>query len=281
MKTTQITIVCENRAGLPLGILGEHGFAAHIRHNDETFLLDTGQGMALMPNANTLGLDFSRLDHIVISHGHYDHTGGLTHLPPQETETPLHAHPGIFGAKFLEPAPGRGDIFIGTGITPEELRERLNIQCDLKADLTEIAPGVWFSGQVPRTTDFEGPDPELTLKTETGYETDLLLDDIALLFETGSGPVIAAGCAHSGIVNIMAYFSKALGLDEFHAVLGGTHLGFSSDPTQLDRTIEAFERFNVQKIAVSHCTGNLPAAKLCQHFGSRFAFADAGWQVTF
>ncbi len=281
MASTQIRILCENRAGLPLHIMGEHGFSALIRHRATTLLLDTGQGLALANNAKALGIDLAELDHLVISHGHYDHTGGLGQMPPQKTRATFHAHPGIFTPKYLRPTQGKDPIFIGTSMTAEGVERHLNLEMHLTTQLCEISPGIWFSGQIPRVTDFEALDPDLILKTHTGFETDPLLDDTALLLETDSGPVIVAGCAHSGIVNIMEHFSKELNLDRFHSVLGGTHLAFNSSENQLEKTMDAFDRFHLRKIAVSHCTGNVAAARLHARFGKRFAFADAGWHIAF
>ncbi|MCG8564713.1 MAG: MBL fold metallo-hydrolase [Desulfobacterales bacterium] len=280
MAATRIRILCENRAGLPRFILGEHGFSAHIQHGDRTLLLDTGQGMTLAHNAGALKIDLSLLDHLVISHGHYDHTGGLAGLPPQRKTPLLHAHPGVFTPKYLTPVPGDAPIFIGSPVGLEEVKA-LNILPCLSRELSEIAPGIWFSGEIPRVTDFERPDPGMTLKTKVGHVPDLLLDDTALLISTDSGPIIVTGCAHAGIVNTMEHFSRELGFKSFHSIIGGTHLAFTRQPAQLEETMAAFNRFQVRKIAVSHCTGEAASAALYHKFGNRFAFAHAGWQVRF
>ena len=99
MDKTKITILCENRAGLTKNIIGEHGFSALVEHEGEKILLDTGQGFGLKPNAKTLGVDLDQIDTIVLSHGHYDHTGGLSQLLPFSQKTRVIAHPDIFGPK--------------------------------------------------------------------------------------------------------------------------------------------------------------------------------------
>ena len=97
---TKITILCENRAGLTKNIIGEHGFSALVEKEEQKILLDTGQGLGLKTNAKTLGIDLSKIDTIVLSHGHYDHTGGLSQLLPFSQKTRIIAHPDVFGPKY-------------------------------------------------------------------------------------------------------------------------------------------------------------------------------------
>jgi 7,8-dihydropterin-6-yl-methyl-4-(beta-D-ribofuranosyl)aminobenzene 5'-phosphate synthase len=105
---------------------------------------------------------------------------------------------------------------------------------------------------------------------------------VSLLIETGKGPVILLGCAHSGLVNVMNHFSHQTGHKTFHAVIGGTHLGFLSGATQqLEKSMDALDDYQVDLIAVSHCTGQEAAAICYSRFKERFAFACAGWSKTF
>jgi 7,8-dihydropterin-6-yl-methyl-4-(beta-D-ribofuranosyl)aminobenzene 5'-phosphate synthase len=121
----------------------------------------------------------------------------------------------------------------------------------------------------------------MMLHTERGMERDPLADDASLLLETESGPVVLLGCAHAGTVNILRHFREQTGHTRFHAVIGGTHLGFLEDTSQLDQTMLALEDFGLELLAVSHCTGQHAAAAFLGRFGSRFAFAGAGWSAVF
>ena len=283
MEQTRITVICENRAGGLLGITGEHGFAALIERGDQKILVDTGQGLTLKPNADTMGIDLKRINTIVLSHGHYDHTGGLPQVlfPPRGVK--IIAHPDVFAEKYseLETPMGKKQFFIGIKYRQEFLESGLGARFDFETEYKEIAPGVFFSGQVPRTTSFEKPDTHLLVKDKDGFKVDPLLDDASLLIETEKGPVIVSGCAHAGIVNVMNHFQKKSGHDTFHAVIGGTHLGFMGVGDQLNQSLEAFDRFKVNLIAVSHCTGNEAAAICYNRFKDRFAFANAGWSAVF
>ncbi|ACN15979.1 putative metal dependent hydrolase [Desulforapulum autotrophicum HRM2] len=283
MDETRITVICENRAGGVIGITGEHGFAALIERGDQKILVDTGQGLTLKSNADAMGIDLKKINTIVLSHGHYDHTGGLPQVlfPPRGVR--VIAHPTVFDKKYAEIQTPRGktQAFIGIKFQREFLEATLGARFDFQTEYGKIAPGVFFSGQVPRTTDFEHPDTHLLVKNDTGFIVDPLLDDASLLIETAKGPVIVSGCAHAGIVNVMNHFSEKSGHDTFHSVIGGTHLGFMGVGEQLEKSLEAFDRFKVKLIAVSHCTGNEAAAICYNRFKERFAFANAGWSTVF
>ena len=101
MKKTKITIMCENRAGATIGVMGEHGFSALIEKNNEKILVDTGQGLTLKANAKALKINLSDIKKIILSHGHFDHTGGLADLMPPKGIIDVYAHPDIFAPKYV------------------------------------------------------------------------------------------------------------------------------------------------------------------------------------
>lgn len=279
--SSKITILCENRTCITQGVTGEHGFCALVEKNGEKLLLDTGQGLSLIPNARALDIQLDNLTIMALSHGHYDHTGGLTKLPAQEKQVDIYAHPDVFKEKYSVKKGIHGDTykFIGIKEKKQDLESRLNARFVFTTAFTQMTNQIFFSGEIPRRTDFETSDSRMLVKQNDGYQPDLLLDDASLLIETDSGPVILTGCAHAGIINVMEHFSNQTGHKTFYAVIGGTHLGFLNSPDQLDKTMDAFDRFQVQQIAVSHCTGNEAAAACYNRFKDRFSFANAGWKI--
>ncbi len=171
MKHTRITIICENRAHMAKGIMGEHGFAALVQTPDTCLLMDTGQGLGLAHNANALKIDLAALDGVVLSHGHYDHTGGLKQIPAQENPLAVYAHPDLFAGKYLLPK-DEDPAYIGIPFTQSALEETLNARFEFHGNYTEIARGVFFSGQVPRTWSFEPSDDRLVTETRDGFIPD-------------------------------------------------------------------------------------------------------------
>jgi 7,8-dihydropterin-6-yl-methyl-4-(beta-D-ribofuranosyl)aminobenzene 5'-phosphate synthase len=104
---------------------------------------------------------------------------------------------------------------------------------------------------------------------------DPLTDDLSLAVDTPKGLVLVLGCAHAGMVNIIDHIIETLGRDRIYAVIGGTHLGFSGD-AQFEETLKTLDRFRIEKIGVSHCTGLVKAAQLHARLGDRFFFGSVG-----
>ena len=207
MGQTKITVLCENTAGRPMGLTGEHGFSALIEKDGQTILFDTGQGMSLANNTQVLGINLAQVKRVVLSHGHYDHTGGLPAVlyPPRGVE--VIAHPDIFSKKYAETetSAGKQRIFIGIKYSQDYLEGALQARFNFIQEFSEIAEGIFFSGEVPRETDFEYPDKRLKVEHMGKITDDPLLDDISLLIETDQGPVILLGCSHSWVVNIRCF----------------------------------------------------------------------------
>ncbi|MCP4673449.1 MAG: MBL fold metallo-hydrolase, partial [Desulfobacula sp.] len=189
----------------------------------------------------------------------------------------------IFGPKYSHKKDNVNKPFnyIGSPLSKDVLKADPNCELKLARDFQKISDKIFFSGQIPRVTDFEINDKRLKIKQQKSFIEDPLFDDTSLLIETGKGPVILTGCAHSGIVNVMKHFEKMTGHKQFHAVIGGTHLGFLNSKDQLEKTMDAFETYKLELIAVSHCTGNEASAICYNRFQEKFAFANAGWTMEF
>jgi 7,8-dihydropterin-6-yl-methyl-4-(beta-D-ribofuranosyl)aminobenzene 5'-phosphate synthase len=276
---TRITILCDNGIiGPPF--LGEHGFSALIERGDVRYLLDTGPGLTIGHNLDVLKQDLTSLNAVFISHGHYDHTGGLKWVLERTGDTEVVAHPDIFDRHMADPGNGRDGLrFVGCPFNRGEL-EDMGARFRFIEHPTEVAPGLWFIAGIPRDPEFDPKDGRLVLEQEGSMISDPISDDASLLLETETGTVLLLGCAHAGILNILEFIRGHMGIDRLKAVLGGTHLMFGGTQ-DLARVIEKLERFSVDLIGVSHCTGFDAAAVMAMHFGKRFARAGAGRQFEF
>ncbi len=215
----------------------------------------------------------SRIDKIILSHGHYDHTGGLRQLlRKMRKQIEIIAHPDIWAAKYSS---RQEDYrYIGIPFSRQEL-ESLGANFNLTTKSTKITDNIMTTGEIPMLTEFEEIEPYLLIKEDSGFQPDKLLDDQALVINTEQGLVVILGCAHRGIINTLYYAQKLTKVKRIHTVLGGCHL-IDASKEQIGSTIAALRELDVQHLGVSHCTG-LPAAMImAQEFGDKFFFNNAG-----
>jgi 7,8-dihydropterin-6-yl-methyl-4-(beta-D-ribofuranosyl)aminobenzene 5'-phosphate synthase len=271
----KITILCENTVGRLVGY-GEHGFSAFIETEQGNYLFDTGSGHGVIANSLILDKDLKSIKKIFLSHGHFDHTGGLPEVLKLRGKVDVHAHPNVFTdrIKVLKVDGKEKKQFIGLPYKRKYL-EYLGANFILNSDFTEVEKGVFLTGEVPRKTSFEKPDPILFSEIDGKTATDTFPDDQSLILDTPKGVVLILGCAHSGMINIIHHVADKTGKERFHAVLGGTHLDFLP-PEQLEESIESLKNIDIEKIGVSHCTGMRAAFRLHREFGDRFFHGCVG-----
>lgn len=272
----RITILCDNSVGPFSGTLGEHGFSALIEPSDGSPLLfDTGQGLTLLHNARCMNKDLSRVGDVVISHGHYDHAGGLKPLLEMCGAKRVYSHPSVFCPRYRVKDTGECHP-ISFPASREEL-EAAGAVFDLSSEFRTIAPGIYLTGEVPRVTDFETGDQGL-YRDCTGQELDYTPDDQSLVLETEKGLVLVLGCCHAGVVNTVEHVAYMTGRRDIHAVIGGTHLGFCSQE-QIGKTVAALRTLGIKKLAASHCTGFAASARLSRELPNEFQTAMVGYTV--
>lgn len=272
---TRITIVCDNNISRS-GFVGEHGFSCLVERGGEKYLFDTGPGRSLPINLKTLNRDLKGLNRVFLSHGHYDHTGGLLWVTQQMPRIDVVAHSAVFSRHMvMDPsAPNPLPRYIGCPFSREEL-EKGGAAFQFVDHTEETVPGVWFIAGIERDPNLTPHDPRLVRPDAEGLGLDPILDDASLLVETDGPPVLILGCAHAGVLNILNHVREQMGVDRLRAILGGTHLMFYG-PKDLPVVMDQFERFSIERVGVSHCTGFQAAVALSNRFGDRFAAASAG-----
>ncbi len=275
MMSTRITILCENLVG-HLGGSGEHGFSAFIETDQGNYLFDTGSGRSIVSNSLTMDKDLKSIRKIFLSHGHDDHTGGLSEVLKLKGEVDVHAHPHIFLERFAVLKEEGKEIKTFKGIRyKKSYLESLGAHFVFNTDFTRVEKGLFLTGEVPRQTDFEKSDPRLFSEIDGKIIQDLFLDDQSLILDTEKGLILILGCAHAGMINIMNHVINRTGIQKFCAIVGGTHLDFLA-PEQLEESIKSLKRMEIGKIGVSHCTGMRAAFRLHQEFGDRFSYGCVG-----
>jgi 7,8-dihydropterin-6-yl-methyl-4-(beta-D-ribofuranosyl)aminobenzene 5'-phosphate synthase len=255
---------------------GEHGFSAFIETEAGNYLFDSGNGSSIIRNTLLLRVDLTTIKKIILSHGHADHTGGLPDVLRLRGEVEVLAHPQIF-AERIAVSREKGEEerrFVGIPYRREYL-EFSGARFTLKGEFYELEEGIFLTGEVPRKTSFEKPDPRLFAKVDGKWVPDQFPDDESLVLDTPKGLVIVFGCAHSGMINTINHVMEKTGREKIYTLLGGTHLQFLT-PEQLEESIEAIKRLEVEHIGVSHCTGMKASIRLAQEFGDRFFFGHVG-----
>jgi len=271
----RITVLCDNSVGPLAGTLGEHGFAALVEWEGGSLLFDTGQGETLLHNALRMNRDLHRVERVALSHGHYDHSGGLLPLLRNCGGKEVFAHPEVFARRYRVKDTGES-IAIGMPYDEHFLRG-LGARFNFGERFREIVTGISLTGEVPRVSGFETGDTGLCCD-EAGCMADPIRDDQSLVITTSRGLVLVLGCCHAGLVNTIHHAREQTGVAEVYAVLGGTHLGFCS-PRQLDETVTALREHGVRKILGSHCTGFAPSVRLAREFPRAFQPAHVGYTL--
>ena len=269
----KITTLSENTAGLG-NFLGEWGLSILLETDEKNILFDTGASISASYNADILGIDLSKIDKIVLSHGHYDHTGGLRQILRKiKKEVEIIAHPDIWAAKYSR-RQGQKDRYVGIPFQRQEL-ESLGANFNLSKEPIKITDNIMTTGEIPMVTEFEEIDSNLWVKEAAGWQPDKLLDDRTLVINAEEGLVVILGCAHRGIINTLYYAQQLAGVKKIQTVVGGCHL-MRASRERVDLTTATLKELDVQMLGVSHCTG-LPAASImAQEFGDRFFFNNAG-----
>lgn len=277
---TDITILCDNYAGRP-GFIGEHGFSALIESGDKRYLFDAGSGVGISSNLKLLEKNLKGIHRIFLSHGHYDHTGGLKWALQETGPVKVVAHPEVFSRHYVKNPLifANEPRYIGSPVPEEEL-SALGAEFAWVDQTRQVADGIWFVTGVSSKPGQNFQDPQLLLQNGTAFSPDPIRDDASLLIETATDPVLLLGCAHVGVLNILDHLEDVLKIRKLRAILGGTHMMFFSSE-QIAPVIQRFEDFNVEQVGVCHCTGLKAVVALGAHFKDRFTAAAAGSVFSF
>jgi len=264
----------------PAAFQAEHGVAFAIETPAGHVLFDTGQsGDVLVQNADRMGYNLRQIDALVLSHSHYDHTGGLKALMASSMPgLRLHAHPELFRRRFSQ----RDGEMRSIGMNSTQLDLAHHFALHLSTEPVEVLPHAWTTGEIMPRTEFEGRSPHHYIQGEHNLQTDPYLDDLSLVLEGRSGSIVVCGCCHAGLLNTIARVRSIFDRN-ITAIIGGAHLA-SVDANTLQHAIEGIRTTCsglIPDFFLNHCTGERPIATLTQAFGEKVHPCPAGTVLLF
>jgi 7,8-dihydropterin-6-yl-methyl-4-(beta-D-ribofuranosyl)aminobenzene 5'-phosphate synthase len=249
-QNISITVLVDNSAGS--GLAAEHGLALWIDTGHDRIVFDTGQGMALTQNASRLGLDLERANILILSHGHWDHTGGVADVLRKAKKIETFCHPAVMQARYSV-LPGEVRSLAISSQSADALKGLPQEKLRWIPGAAMFSPMTGITGEIPRLSDFEDRGGPYYLDQE-GTDADQVVDDMALWIDTATGLIVLVGCCHSGLVNTLNYIRQITGHSKIRAVVGGFHLLRASEE-RLTKTVNALQALAPELIVPCHCTG--------------------------
>lgn len=270
----KITTLIENNLDDDGHLLCEHGLSLYIEADGKKILFDTGESGDFIQNAKSLNKKLGELDFCIISHGHYDHSGGVEKFLNEVDHFPSF----IVGEEFFKPkyvtANASDFQFKGNSFDEDFLVSKGVPLRKVKEDMLYLTDHIIVFHHFSRFTDYEKRNSRFYIKEHGEYIPDDFDDEISLGIITQKGLVVIVGCSHIGVVNILTTISKSIDIP-IYAVIGGTHL-IEADDYRIQKTIDAFKKMEIQLIAVSHCTGEEGIRRIRDKLGEKFLYNNTG-----
>ena len=254
----EITVLTENTVSRR-GLLAEHGLSVLVEEGGKRILFDTGQSGVYIHNAEQVGISLEGLDAIVLSHGHYDHTGGLPEFPG-EVSCPVYLSGKALEDKWCL----AGDV--------QEL-ERLPLVFTWEQE--EIFPGIYLLGQISTTVPSEMGEKPFRILQNGRYLPDTMEDEQLLVIRTPQGLAVFAGCAHPGILSCVEKVKRTFPGEKLYSLLAGMHLR-GCPQERVEETITGLKEAGFTYLIPLHCTGTLAIARMKMAFGKSCLMAEAG-----
>ncbi|WP_010243391.1 MBL fold metallo-hydrolase [Acetivibrio cellulolyticus] len=244
---------------------GEHGLSLWIQKDDKNILFDTGQSDLFSQNAQQLGIDLSEADMLVLSHGHYDHTGGVPEFCSVNQKAPIYINQNAFHKRYN----GKNDLGNNIGIPWVEQKDGKGVPSERlirNKDKVDLSEGIFLSGQIPRNVSFEEAPKNFYMDDGKGnLLIDIIMDEQMLVIKGSKGMHIFSGCSHAGIVNCVEHVKSLFPKDKIISLTAGMHLETVSE-TRLQKTMQYLLELDIEAIIPLHCTGMMTICKMMQFF---------------
>ena len=270
----KVTILTENTVSRR-GLLAEHGLSVLIEAGNRRILFDTGQSGVYLHNAQKLGISLEGLDGIVLSHGHYDHTGGLPEFPAA-ADCPVFLSEKALEDKWCLEKNGGPARCIGIPWREESGDGRIPGRLIFTAEKEEIFPDIYVLGGITSTVLEEAARDNLfRIRRDGQFIPDRMEDEQLLILRTARGLAVFAGCAHAGILSCLEKVRTSCPGEKCFFLLAGMHLRGCGEE-QVNAVIDGLKQYGFSILIPLHCTGTLATARMRMAFGRSCLMAEAG-----
>ncbi|OPX86918.1 MBL fold metallo-hydrolase [Pelotomaculum sp. PtaB.Bin117] len=272
-------ILCDNYSKRR-GFLAEHGLSVWIETDDGNILFDTGQTDVFSWNAETSGVDLSKVNALVISHGHYDHTGGVPYFCRLNTLAPIYMHPKAFNERFYMSDGKTQNRSIGVPWS-RDVWKKLSGRINSTVKTKQINSVAVVSPMIPRGVAFEDVPHYFFVRNENDeISRDLFIDEQILVLKGNKGIYIFVGCSHVGVVNCLRYAQKLFPGEKIAGLIGGMHMESVPD-IRIELTIQSFLNYRVETIIPLHCTGMIAICEMKRFLKERCHIFSVGDEIVF
>ncbi|MCL2891680.1 MBL fold metallo-hydrolase [Brenneria tiliae] len=240
-------LICENHVEPSFGLQASHGFSVYIEFNGKRIVYDIGQDDTFMKNAKLLNIDITQCDHMIISHGHFDHAGALSDVislvPPER----IIIQKSAFDKKYRTSEGKLIDIGIGSELN----KMNFNYACEKSFLLHD---NIWALVNTPKTEECFSRKEPLFVERDGKIIEDDFSDEISLAIKTSRGLVVLSACSHRGCYNILTHAKKITGVERIACFIGGAHLCFKHRDDAY-KELNDINKMDIRSYFLGHCSG--------------------------
>lgn len=268
----KITTLIENEAGHNKELKNEFGLSLFIEDEDISLIFDTGKSGDFIFNAQKLQIPLNNIKHVVLSHSHFDHTGGIRKLVDTfNNKFTLHISKTFFEEKHR--ITGVIHEFLGNNFNEKYILDKeININY-IDTDEFKVSKNITLFTNFKSLNNFETPTRYYFRKIYDDYILDSMEDELVLGIDTSKGLLIVCGCSHIGIANIVENI-KCRTQKKIYGIIGGLHLSKASDE-RIEKVLKYFDECNIEFFGVSHCTGE-KVTKILRESKKNFIYNNTG-----